>query len=155
MSSLSPQNWLLLKRVVRFGETDAAGVMHFHQIFRWCHEAWEESLEKYGLRASQVFPNDNEVGGTLEVFLPIVHCHADFRLPIKNGDQLSLKLMPTKIDLGSFELKVLFQRGDEDVAIGVLHHLAINSQTRKRCPLPEEINLWLEASSVQFGLRPL
>ena len=30
--------WLELRRVVRFGDTDAAGVMHFHQLLRWCHE---------------------------------------------------------------------------------------------------------------------
>ncbi|MFO0077298.1 MAG: 1,4-dihydroxy-2-naphthoyl-CoA hydrolase, partial [Cyanobacteriota bacterium] len=27
---MRPDDWLLLCRTVRFGETDAAGVMHFH-----------------------------------------------------------------------------------------------------------------------------
>ena len=43
----------MLCRSVRFGETDAdqgaAGVMHFQQLLRWCHEAYEESLERFGL----------------------------------------------------------------------------------------------------------
>jgi hypothetical protein len=38
---MRPDDWLLLCRTVRFGETDAAGVMHFHQLLRWCHEAYE------------------------------------------------------------------------------------------------------------------
>ena len=53
---LSPDHWLQLERRVRFGDTDAAGVMHFHQLLRWCHEAWEDSLERYGIAAADVFP---------------------------------------------------------------------------------------------------
>ena len=34
-------NWLRLERTVRFGDTDAAGVIQFHQLLRWCHEAYE------------------------------------------------------------------------------------------------------------------
>ena len=46
---MTSPTWLQLHRVVRFGDTDAAGVMHFHQLLRWCHEAWEESLEARAL----------------------------------------------------------------------------------------------------------
>jgi hypothetical protein len=30
--------------------------MHFHQLLRWCHEAYEESLEKFGIAATEIFP---------------------------------------------------------------------------------------------------
>jgi 1,4-dihydroxy-2-naphthoyl-CoA hydrolase len=56
MATPAPSTWLQLERRVRFGDTDAAGVMHFHQLLRWCHEAWEESLERYGIAAAAVFP---------------------------------------------------------------------------------------------------
>ena len=56
LPSTNPREWLFLKRIVRFGDTDAAGVIHFHQLLRWCHEAWEESLELYGLPTNTVFP---------------------------------------------------------------------------------------------------
>ena len=48
--------WLELSRTVRFSDTDAAGVMHFQQLLGWCHQAWEESLERFGLPAGSVFP---------------------------------------------------------------------------------------------------
>ncbi|NDF62601.1 MAG: 1,4-dihydroxy-2-naphthoyl-CoA hydrolase, partial [Synechococcaceae bacterium WBB_3_034] len=31
-----PNGWLLLCRAVRFGDTDAAGVMHFTRLLSWC-----------------------------------------------------------------------------------------------------------------------
>ena len=74
-----------LERLVHFGDTDAAGVMHFHQLLRWCHEAWEESLSatalppavSSGCRGQQQWP---------AVALP-VHCQADFKRPVHGGDR--------------------------------------------------------------------
>ncbi len=149
------EHWLHLNRSVRFGETDAAGVIHFHNLLRWCHEAWEESLQKYGLHSSDVFPNGCELQNKLPVALPIIHCKADFRAPIKTGDHLEIILLPEKIDLDRFQVKSKFQREGENVAIGLVRHVAINPQTRKRCNLPEIINLWIEASSVNVGPRPV
>jgi len=47
-------NWLQLERTVRFGDTDAAGVIQFHQLWRWCHEAYGESLERFGMAADEI-----------------------------------------------------------------------------------------------------
>ena len=54
--TLIPASWPELERSVRFGDTDAAGVMHFHHLLRCCHEAYEESLERHGLSAGAGFP---------------------------------------------------------------------------------------------------
>ncbi len=155
LSSLNPDDWLCLKRIVRFGETDAAGVMHFHHLLRWCHEAWEESLDNYGLNASNIFPDVTLNTRDLEVALPIIHCEAKYKFPIKRGDRLDIKILPKKIDLNSFEVVTMFDCKGVNVARGILRHLSINAKTRKRCDLPESIEFWLEASSIARGLQPL
>ncbi len=155
MPALNPQQWLSLKRIVRFGDTDAAGVMHFYQLLRWCHEAWEESLERYGLPASDVFPNCSQNQEDPKVALPIVHCHADFRRPIKTGDHLVVELFPERIDSSSFQVQSKFQMQGDEVAIGLLRHLAIDAKTSSRCALPTSIDLWLEASSLKLGVKPI
>jgi len=140
-------NWLCSKRVVRFGDTDAAGVMHFLQLFRWCHEAWEESLDRYGLLALDIFPSRNNDGMNPLIGLPIIHCKADFRVPITTGDNLDIKMIPEKLNVSSFQIITKFKCHDKDVASGLVRHLAIDLDTRERCALPEGISLWLEASS--------
>ncbi len=156
MTPINSESWLLLKRTARFGDTDAAGVMHFYQLFRWSHEAWEQSLESYGIPAKNIFPvysaNNQE---QISVALPIVHCEANFFLPIETGDELIVQLFPKKIDLGSFEIEIRFKRQNTDVARCLLRHLAINADSRSRCVLPEQIDLWLEASSVKLGIKPV
>ena len=53
---IKPENWLILKRKVRFGDCDSAGVIHFHNLLRWAHESWEESIEIYGISYQDIFP---------------------------------------------------------------------------------------------------
>ncbi len=149
----NPQTWLQLNRIVRFGETDAAGVIHFYQLLCWCHESWEESLQKYGLEALDVFPGLRNDGENPEVSLPIVHCQADFLAPIKIGDNLSIELEPEKINMSTFRVKTIFHCSKNIVARGLIQHLAIHSTTRSRCALPEKIDLWLEASCLRLGPR--
>jgi len=144
--------WLLLCRTVRFGDTDAAGVMHFHQLLRWCHEAYEESLERFGLAAVDVFPRP---GHQPAVALPIAHCSADFLAPLACGDPLAIQLEPRRLDPGSFEVHYGFRSGDKQVARGLTRPLAISADTRQRCPLPAAIQRWLEASSLGQGVQPL
>ena len=149
---MDPTSWLLLCRTVRFGETDAAGVVHFHQLLRWCHEAYEESLERFGIPAAGIFPTPDQVP---PVALPIVHCAADFRRPLRCGDPLAITLIPARLDPGGFELRYRFRRDGEEVARGLTRHLAIAAASRERCPLPEPIQRWLEASALAAGVRPL
>jgi 1,4-dihydroxy-2-naphthoyl-CoA hydrolase len=149
---MDPSDWLLLCRTVRFGETDAAGVMHFHQLLRWCHEAYEESLERFGIPPAEVFPAGTR---TLEIGLPIVHCSATFLAPLVCGDPLAIQLEPQRLDPAGFEVGYRFRSGEREVARGFTRHLAIRSDTRQRCPLPPPIQRWLEASSLAGGVRPL
>ncbi|MEB3183837.1 MAG: thioesterase family protein [Cyanobacteriota bacterium] len=159
---MNPDDWLLLCRTVRFGDTDAAGVMHFHQLLRWCHEAWEESLERYGVTAAEIFPAAAASGAggqgpatSPAVALPIVHCSADYRRPLRCGDPLTIRLQPLRIDPMSFEVQSRFSCGGEEVARGRIRHLAIDAAGRQRRALPEPIQRWLEASSLAGGIQPL
>jgi 1,4-dihydroxy-2-naphthoyl-CoA hydrolase len=151
----TPSTWLQLQRSVRFGDTDAAGVMHFHQLLRWCHEAYEESLERFGLPADSVFPRPAWAGDSPGVALPIVYCQAEFHRPLLTGDQLLISLRPEALGPEGFEVRYSFERQGQPVAQGLTRHLAIAAALRQRCPLPEGIRRWLEASGLDEGVRPV
>lgn len=148
---MDPSSWLLLCRTVRFGDTDAAGVMHFPRLLEWCHQAYEESLERYGIAPAEVFPTP---AAALPVALPVVHCRADFRRPLVCGDPLAISLAPQRLDPGSFEVGFTLSCQGETAATALTRHVAIDSQQRRRCGLPPSINRWLEASSLG-GVQPL
>ena len=148
---MAPHAWLELNRRVRFGDTDAAGVVNFVQLLSWCHEAYEQSLELFGVAAAEVFPTPSSV---LEVALPIVHCSADYFRPLVCGDPISIRLEPVRLDLTSFEVRYSFTSPEQAVAQGLTRHLAIANPSRRRCALPTAINRWLEASNLG-GIQPL
>ena len=62
-------NWLNLKRRVRFGDCDSANVIHFHNLLKWSHEAWEESMDKYGIPINEIFPDGISQEKTLSKML--------------------------------------------------------------------------------------
>ncbi len=139
----TPADWLLLCRTVRFGDTDAAGVMHFHQLLRWCHVAYEESLERFGVASGEIFPGPNRKPA---VALPIVHASADFFRPLICGDPLAIALQPLQRDGGSFEIRYRFLDDGQEAAIGLTRHVAIDAASRQRTDLPGSLVHWLEAS---------
>ena len=144
----TPEHWLRLKRSVHFGDTDAAGVMHFHQVLRWCHESWEESMQRYGIEAGQIFPGCRGHAPDPKVALPVVHCEADFRRPVHGGDELIVLLQATRLDPSCFEVRSSFQLEGVEVAPGLIRHLAIDARTRQRCLLPDHVDRWLEKSNL-------
>ena len=143
---MKTQKSLFLQRTVRFGDIDSAGVIHFHNLFRWCHEAWEESMESYGLKMVDIFPSSTQKESSLSIALPIVHCESDFFAPIFIGDELDIHLIPTRLNLGSFQVQYKFQRGSQNVAVSLIRHRSINSKNRELCDLPEILGRWIEES---------
>ena len=150
MEKRNPREWLCLKRTVRFGDTDAAGVVHFHEMFRWCHETWEESLEKYGIVLLEIFPTTQINSCQLDVALPIVHCEANYFKPLYVGDTITIELNPEKLDESSFVLRFKLVKNSEEIGSINIKHVSINPITRERCTLSEQINMWLYQSSLYY-----
>ena len=150
MKKRDPREWLCLKRTVRFGETDAAGVVHFLELFRWCHETWEASLEKYGVVLQEIFPTNQINTSQLDVALPVVHCEANYFLPLYVGDTINIELNPEKINDSSFVLRFKFKKNGEKIGMANIKHVSINPITRDICALSKQINLWLHESSLNF-----
>ena len=150
MEKRNPREWLCLKRTVRFGETDAAGVVHFLELFRWCHETWEASLEKYGVVLQEIFPTNQINTSQLDVALPVVHCEANYFQPLYVGDTINIELNPEKINDSSFVLRFKFKKNGEKIGMANIKHVSINPITRYICALCKHINLWLNESSLNF-----
>ena len=150
MEKRNPIEWLCLKRQVRFGETDAAGVVHFLELFRWCHETWEQSLEKYGIVLQEIFPTNKINTRQLDVALPVVHCEANYFQPLYVGDTINIELNPEKINESSFALRFKFKKNCEKIGTITIKHVSINPITRDICTLSKQINLWLYESDLNF-----
>ena len=150
MEKRNPREWLFLRRTVRFGETDSAGVVHFLELLKWSHETWEESLERYGIVLKEIFPKNPFNTNQVNVALPVIHCEAKFFQPLYVGDTINIELNPEKINESSFLIRFKFKKNGEKISTTNIKHVSINPFTREKCALSKQINLWLRDSNLDF-----
>ena len=144
------KNWLLVKRRVRFGDCDSANVMHFNNLLKWSHEAWEESIEKYGISSIDIFPDNRSEN---KIIFPIVNCEASFFCPIQLGDFLSIQIFPSKINNHLFKIKTIFFKHSIKVAEGKIIHCSINPITRTKVSMPDNLEKWIEACNISDMIK--
>lgn len=125
-------------RIIRFQDTDAAGVVYFANVLAICHEAYEESLNVSNINLQEFFRNHNFA-------IPIVHADVDFLRPMFCGDRISIELSPNQLTSQKFEIKYqIITPENETIAKAITKHICIDPNTRTRKELPSEIIYWLQ-----------
>ncbi len=129
-------------RTIHFRDTDAAGVVYFANGLSICHEAYEASLAASGIELKSFFR-----GGAIAV--PITHASIDFFKPMFCGDRIAVSLVKTLLSHDSFQIEYqLFFNLESDekkaIARALTKHVCIDSITRKRCNLSQDLMKWIE-----------
>ncbi|MFK8183855.1 MAG: acyl-CoA thioesterase [Phormidesmis sp.] len=139
------------RRVIRFHETDAAGVVYFASLLSLCHEAYEAAIAS----ASTLNPKDF-FSGAATTAVPIVHTAADFYQPLFCGDAVSITLTPQQLTSHSFEISYDItkavakgKRSTKPLVHALTRHVCIATATRRRTDLPPELLSWLTILSVK------
>lgn len=129
-------------RTIHFRDTDAAGVVYFANGLSICHEAYEVSLAASGIELKSFFR-----GGAIAV--PITHASIDFFKPMFCGDRIAVSLVKTLLSPDSFQIEyqLFFDTESEEkkaIASALTKHVCIDSITRKRCNLSQDLIKWIE-----------
>lgn len=125
---------------VRLHDTDAAGVLYFANQFRLAHEAYEAFMERVGHGVGAMLR-----AGTLA--LPIVHASADFRAPLRVGDELAISLRVQRVGASSFTLVCRFTHEGRTTGHVTTAHVAINARTGRKRALPARLRKALNAAA--------
>ncbi len=126
--------------LVQLRDTDAAGVVYFANLLAICHGAYESSLANAGLHLKTMVTSP-------VIAVPIIHASIDFQRPIYCGDRLQIILTPTLHSSNEFSISYRVCLADDQVvAKAVTRHVALDSTTRRRCDLPQQIQDWIAAS---------
>lgn len=148
------------RRVIRFHETDAAGVVYFASLLSLCHEAYEAAIAS----ASKLNPKQF-FSGAAATAVPIVHTAADFYRPLFCGDDVLITLTPKQLSAHSFEITYAITKADSAQKVGstqkagstldkpmvqaLTRHVCIATETRRRTDLPTELVNWMAALTEQ------
>lgn len=129
-------------RTIHFCDTDAAGVVYFANALSLCHEAYEASLSASGINLKSFFRGE-------AIAVPITHASIDFLKPMFCGDRIAISLVATILSPESFQIEYqLYFDGEgiekKAIAKALTKHTCIDSSTRKRCNLSDELLQWIK-----------
>lgn len=104
-----PAHFTLTRRVA-FSETDAAGIVHFANFFRYMEDAEHAMLRSLGLSVHR------DIGDDVAGF-PRVHAQCDYRRPLRFEDAFTIAVRVAAKSDKSVTYGFTFTKDDEDEAI--------------------------------------
>ncbi|MEN8166114.1 MAG: thioesterase family protein [Pseudomonadota bacterium] len=114
-------------------DIDAAGVMFFALYFQHAHDAYEAFMAEIGFSLPRLIRQ-----GTL---LPLVHSEADFLLPIRHGEQLTIEIQLERLGSASFTLGYRYLDSRERVAARLkTSHVTLNPEDWQPMALPRALH---------------
>lgn len=118
---------------VRWGDTDAAGIVFTPNFYKWMDEATHEYLAELIKPSSRLFQEDKRA-------LPILEAFCQFKKPLRFEEHVVIETTVLEIHNKTFKLKHVFKRGDEIVAHGyMIRAWTFFSDTPKAEPIPKEV----------------
>jgi 1,4-dihydroxy-2-naphthoyl-CoA hydrolase len=127
-------------RIIRFQDTDAAGVVYFANVLAMCHEAYEASLAAAGMNLKEFFSRS-------AIAIPIVHASIDFWQPMYCGDHCLIQLSPTQLADHKFEIRYQIyheEHAEQLISQALTVHVCIALPNRTKASLPMDLMRWLQ-----------
>lgn len=115
---------------------DLVGLLYFPRKFRFVHDALEDFMANAGIPFEHLFYQE----GFLFV---VVHCEADYYVPMHLGDLLEIHLGCSHIGTTSFSLSYrIMRKGEnekESIELGRAKttHVVLDKVERKKIAIPE------------------
>jgi len=126
---------------VRFGDTDAAGIVFYPNIFAYFDVAAHELFRACGYALGERLRSEG-------VAFPIVESGARFRAPLHHDEELAVTARVTHIGTSSFRLEYAIERDGALAAQGfeVRVHVRIAHNHLASAPIPADLRAALGES---------
>ncbi|MHA2097911.1 MAG: acyl-CoA thioesterase [Candidatus Kariarchaeaceae archaeon] len=128
------------KQIVRFSDTDAAGIVYFGAFATYFDEAFHDALRSRGI--------DWDTHRMDDFLLPIVEQNIRFYHPLRAHDEIQVFMVVSKIGKRSFTSThhVYIQKGDDKVlcASGSISRVVVDYTDFNAKIIPEKLRVVLE-----------
>ena len=98
-----------ITRRVEFSETDAAGIVHYANFFRYMEACEHDFFRELG---TSIVDKNSGIGW------PRVHANCDYRKPLFFEDEFTITLSVTVKTSKSIAYEFVFKKDDEEIACG-------------------------------------
>ena len=118
---------------VRWGDTDAAGIVYYPNFYKWMDEATHEYLKKIGFPSFELY-EEQQIG------LPLLEAKCQFKSPLRFEDRVVVKSKVNELHNKVFTIQHVFVKGERVVAEGYETRAWTSFKEKvKAQPIPEYI----------------
>ena len=128
---------------VRFGDTDAAGVVYYANYLRWFEAGRAELMRAGGLPYSQIVHDRG-------LFMPVVEAWSRYHRPARYDDSIQITSWAHEVRAATTLIAHQIHRGDELLAEGAAR-LACLDESGKPRRLPAEIVAMIRQGGAAAG----
>lgn len=127
-----------IKEIVRFSDTDAAGILYFGSFATYFDESFLSMLRQHGIGW-----NEHK---SMNFLLPIIEQKTNFHKPLFFGDEVEINCFITHIGRSSFTSRHIIRRnGEADiVASGYITRVVVTYKTFEKQDIPTLLRKVLE-----------
>jgi len=123
---------------VRFHEVDAAGIVFYPRFFDYFHMAFEDFFGAATGTDYAVWIRDRRIGW------PAVHIEADYRTPLRYGEEFAVELGFRSIGRSSFVCVYRVVKREETCAEAHVTVVTTDLDRMRPVPIPEQVRQALE-----------
>lgn len=129
------------RQTVRFGDVDRAGMVYYPRLLHYLHVAMESFFaEVLGIDYPR-FLAEHRLG------FPTVHLEADFRLPLRYGDEIEIEAVVEEIGRSSVTWRYEIFRDGEPAAAARLVTVNLDLDAAVKRELPQWLRERLTAAA--------
>lgn len=128
-------------REVAFQDVDAAGLVFFVRFFEYCHDAFFAFMASRGFAMPEVLAK-GEWGS------PVAHAEADYSIPLRFGDRITIDI--SAVTFGATSLQVdyrVLNARDKNVCTAKIVHVFIDRKTMRPRPPPDDVRAALSSNA--------
>jgi len=118
---------------IRLHHTDAAGLIFFPRLFDLVQEVLETVMLERGASIGQRLEGDGPI-------MPIARCEADFKRPLRLGDQVTVEMSCERVGEKSISFAYRFvDAAGEEAALARTVHVGMDRRTGQSVALTDEM----------------
>ncbi|WP_087972011.1 acyl-CoA thioesterase [Oceanobacillus rekensis] len=131
---------------VRWGDTDAAGIVFYPNFYKWMDEATHEFFSHIGYPTSTLYKEQ-------QIATPLLETKCEFKSPLFFEDEVIVRSIVTELHRKVFKISHTFIRKDVMVATGYeLRAWTSFNAKPKATPIPDEVrNKMMPENTEEFN----
>lgn len=118
---------------IRLHHTDAAGLIFFPRLFEMAQAVLEDVMLERGASIGERLHGDGPI-------MPIAHCEADYKRPLRLGDRVTLEMSCERMGEKSLRFAYRFiDAAGEEAAVARTVHVCMDRRTGEALALTDEM----------------